>query len=131
LGFLALCLAACSKEKLSYLPVYPTRGRVLQANGQPVMGGRVILVPRDPAVGHRAFGDIGANGNFTLTTYAPRDGVAAGDYIAVVEPHNDGDQGQMKQGQPTPIDSRYQNVRLSGLSVNIHEGDNVIDLTVQ
>jgi hypothetical protein len=65
--------------------LYPVRGQVLFHN-RPAEGATVILQPldnSDPSA-PRPSGEVGSDGWFTLSTFAPGDGAPAGDYVAVV-----------------------------------------------
>ncbi len=63
-------------------PKLYTPNGVVRLDGKAVAGASVTLFPK--AGGRTASGVTDGNGSFTLSTYAPNDGVAAGIYIAVV-----------------------------------------------
>src|SRR5262249_8394021 len=81
-----LLLAGCGGPKRK--AVYPARGKILDAEGKPAVGGTIILhpgsaqaedsQPKPPA-------PVDANGDFILTTYLENDGAPAGEYVATIE----------------------------------------------
>ncbi|MDR0609974.1 MAG: carboxypeptidase-like regulatory domain-containing protein [Planctomycetaceae bacterium] len=75
---LLLCLG-CGNSNLDGL--VPAKG-VLKFNGQPVAGASVIFNPVDQT--RSASGLTDANGNFTMMTLNPGDGVYPGEYIVTV-----------------------------------------------
>jgi hypothetical protein len=87
---LAPLLAGCQQGKEDAVPVYPVSGRVLY-DGKPAAGVKVFLLPTSaptrPQVPAHPHGTTGADGRFTLTTYAEGDGAAAGGYqVALIWP---------------------------------------------
>jgi hypothetical protein len=81
---LALLLAGCGDGRK---PVFPVQGQVLDADGKPAAGAKVIFHPvgdPDPnAV--RPVGVADATGTFKLTTYDQGDGAPSGSYTDAVE----------------------------------------------
>src|SRR5437899_1749312 len=67
------------------LKLYPAKGKVL-LGGKPLEGLTVVLSPiaKDGTTAV-ALGRTGADGDFTLSTYKPGDGAAAGEYIVLVQ----------------------------------------------
>lgn len=78
----ALALLACSCGGRE--PVYPVRGKVLDAGGRPAVGALVVFHPV-AAGAARAVARADADGNFALTTYAEGDGAPAGEYVVTIE----------------------------------------------
>jgi hypothetical protein len=75
-GFAGTAGCGDGRPKL-YTPV-----GVVRLDGKAVAGASVTLFPK--AGGRTASGVTDGTGSFTLSTYAPHDGIAAGSYIAVV-----------------------------------------------
>jgi hypothetical protein len=81
---LAFLVAGCGDGRK---PVYPVRGQVLDADGKPAAGAKVIFHPigiNDPGAA-RPVGVVDDSGEFTLTTYASGDGAPPGNYAVTVE----------------------------------------------
>jgi hypothetical protein len=74
---LALLAAGCGESRK---PVFPVQGKVLDAEGKPASGAKLIFHPiddKDPnAV--RPVGVADESGSFTLTSYNKGDGAPAG-----------------------------------------------------
>jgi hypothetical protein len=67
---------------------YTARGTVVYKDGKPMSGGSIELTTTDDPL-LRVFGDIGADGSFSLTTVkdnARVDGAPAGQYRVMVQP---------------------------------------------
>lgn len=82
----ALLLAAtgCGGEGPYSVKLYPVRGRILLADGQPLAGGSVQFIPSEG--GLPATGEVGQDGSFSLKTFKTREGAAPGRYKVRVEP---------------------------------------------
>jgi hypothetical protein len=63
--------------------VYPVEGTV-KLSGSPLANVNVVYSPVDPEVGRTATGRTNEAGEFTLRTYKPGDGAAAGEYVVLV-----------------------------------------------
>lgn len=63
--------------------VVPVSG-VVEVDGKPLASGAITVVPKD---GRPASGRIGKDGRFTLTSFAPGDGVLTGTHQVVVTAH--------------------------------------------
>jgi hypothetical protein len=84
---------------------YPVTGTITY-NGQLLGSGEVVFAPQVLG-GYQAVGPI-VGGRFTLSTFAPGDGAAAGSYaIAIIAP-----------GVP----AKYQSPSTSGLSADVRKG---------
>src|SRR5262245_22118422 len=90
LGVAALAglgLLACSCGIKDRKTVYPTRIRVVNAQGRPVAAATVGFHPQDAPddARHKPAGTTDAEGNVALTTYEEKDGAPAGEYAVTVE----------------------------------------------
>ncbi len=75
LSLLILLLAGCSAGSSGRPAVVPVSGRVV-FNGQPLAGAHVTFT--NVAANRSAYAKTDADGNFTLTTFAPNDGAVPG-----------------------------------------------------
>jgi hypothetical protein len=79
-----LATAGCSKSPFDLAPV---AGKVT-IDGQPFAEGKVMFAPiaagKSREAGRPAFGKLGADGSFTLGTYAPDDGAVVGEHWVTV-----------------------------------------------
>jgi len=75
----AACLPGCRRGPV----VVPVSG-VVEVDGKPRASGAITVVPKD---GRPASGRIGTDGRFTLTSFAPGDGVLTGTHQVVVTAH--------------------------------------------
>src|SRR5271166_401014 len=83
-AILVFVLTGCNDGRK---PVYPVQGQVLDAEGKPAAGAKVIFHPtedRDPNA-PRPIGVVEADGAFSLTTYYNGDGAPPGAYAVTVE----------------------------------------------
>ena len=90
---LVLLLAGCGESRRS---VFPVRGQVLDADGKPAAGAKIIFHPlddKDPDAA-RPVGIVDEAGAFSLTTYANGDGAPPGSYAVTVE---------WRPAKPTPF----------------------------
>lgn len=76
--YIVVVAAGCSDGR----PKLYTPAGVIRLDGKALVGASVTLFPK--AGGRTASGVTDVNGSFTLSTYAPNDGIAAGTYVAVV-----------------------------------------------
>ncbi|MBR0225700.1 MAG: carboxypeptidase regulatory-like domain-containing protein [Thermoguttaceae bacterium] len=140
-----LCLCAivcgCSKgpKKPSDLPkLYPATVTVTYDDGSPVEGATVALLSQ--TTGGRTWNLTGvtdATGKLVLRTDGNWDGAPAGSYNAIVTKEiGVSDAPTEKGGSETLksitryVDEKYNNPKTSGLTVEIKEGDNQIELKV-
>ena len=73
-------------------PTSPVAGVIL-LDGKPVANAAVHFLPQSEA-GHDATGQTDQNGDFTMSTFKPKDGVVPGDYKVVVSPLGAADTSQ-------------------------------------
>jgi hypothetical protein len=81
---LVLLLAGCGDSRK---PVFPVQGQVLDADGKPAVGAKVIFHPlddKDPNAA-RPIGIVDDAGSFALTTYNKGDGAPQGNYTVTIE----------------------------------------------
>jgi hypothetical protein len=84
---LALVLTGCGDGGIARKPVFPVKGQVLDADGKPAAGAKVIFHPpdvKDPAA-VSPVAIVDEDGSFTLTTYNKGDGAPAGDYAVTIQ----------------------------------------------
>ena len=128
--FLALFASGCSSGD-HWLPVHPTRGRVL-FDGKPIPQAHVTLHPlnsSDPAA-PRPRAIIADDGTFELTTYVANDGAPVGEYAVTIDWwRTDAKPGTQEGDSPPPtnrLPARYSRPATSNLRVRIEPGDNQI-----
>jgi hypothetical protein len=82
----ALAVAGCGESTITQPTVttYPVEGKILLPDGKPLAEGTVTFVPKADT-GRDAVGKIRPDGSFTLTTYKPDDGAAAGEYDVQID----------------------------------------------
>jgi hypothetical protein len=120
--------ASCAKEGRT--PVHPVHGQVL-FEGRPVPNALVVFHPAGELAGGSTLGKphaiAGADGFFTLGTYAADDGAPAGDYAVTVELWLAGTPGVSLESDSTPtnrLPARYANPATSRLTARVGEGAN-------
>src|SRR4051794_38794960 len=64
--------------------VYPVKGKVLLADGSPLKEGHVWFVPTKDSV-LNSYGDISADGSFTLNTGSSGEGAPEGEFKVRIE----------------------------------------------
>lgn len=140
-----LCLCAivcgCSKgpKKPADLPkLYPATVTVTYDDGTPVDGATVALLSQ--TTGGRTWNLTGvtdASGKIVLKTDGNWDGAPAGSYNAIVTKEVTEMEAPVEKGGSDKIksitrfvDEKYGNPKTSGLTVEIKEGDNQVELKV-
>lgn len=124
LGVVTL-VAGCGERVLQALPTHAVKGRVVLRNGKPLSAGRVVFVPVE-GLTPSASGDVAPDGSFTLSTRAPGDGAAAGDYKVRVEPGARPNQ-KISTVARTPFPLKYIDEDSSGVFVTVKAGTNTLD----
>lgn len=76
-----ILFAGCSGGDENRVSVYPVTGKVTMG-GAPVANAIVTFSPQNKQP--VAIGRTDSNGQYSLTTYDPNDGAAAGDYVVLV-----------------------------------------------
>jgi hypothetical protein len=112
----------------SNAPIGTVQGKVT-LNGQPINGGRVVMVGEQPPVELAA--SIEADGSYKMRSYES-DGLPPGRYKVAVSSQGiaDGDEIALA-GSPAPpepagpkIPRKYESVETSGLTADVKPGDN-------
>jgi hypothetical protein len=112
--------------------MYPVRGKVTLADGQPVTEGMVVFERKGEAKeAVTARGEIQADGSYRLSTYRPGDGALPGAYRVLVAPKSDPNAVD-RPAQPPPFDPRYADFKTSGLEYEVKpDGPNDFPITVK
>jgi hypothetical protein len=102
---------------------------VVSVDGKPLNVGLVTFDPQES--GSSAYGNIGADGTYTLYT-GRQEGLASGEYGVSVTAYEPSD-APGPQGGPPPmgkslIAERYRSPSTSGIKLNVEPGDNRLDL---
>lgn len=132
-GGVAALLAGCGPGRV---PTYPATGTVT-AGGKPATGVVVTLIPVDPrTLSLTAYprGEVGSDGRYTLTTFAPNDGAPAGEYKLTLR-WPEGRTGKAKalaeaQGEGGGTDrlkAKYSDPAATPWAVTIRAGGNTLD----
>ncbi len=102
-------------------PTYPVQG-MLMIDGQPAKDAQVILHPvggeNFDERGARPTGKVQADGSFELTTYHPRDGAPAGQYVVTIYW---AENPAALEPSPDRLKGRFLNPAQSSLNVTIEE----------
>lgn len=121
----ALCCASCSSQQT----LYPVQGKVFFAE-KPAHGAVVVFHPandKSPRA-RRPSGVVDEKGSFTLGTYSPGDGAAAGEYLVAIAWLEDRSKRDPATGEvPNKLPNRYADPETSKLRVTIKEGPNDLE----
>jgi hypothetical protein len=105
--------------------VYEVKGRVLLADGKPLKGGFVTLVPKgDLPLSPGA--EIGPDGTFSVVTGGSGEGAPAGDYKVRVEAPQFGTPAPRSRKKPV-VPVRYTDEDSSGLVITVKPEANRLD----
>jgi hypothetical protein len=118
-GIGAVFLAGCGRTKFNTTPppkVYPVKGKVLLANGEPVLGGIIKFHPKT-TLGAEASGEIGPDGSFELTTIVKNDGALPGSYTVSIDPYFKG--GRPAKVPASRVPSKFGAAATSGVTVEV------------
>lgn len=117
--------AGCGGSGPPNVATYKVDGQVLLADGKPLTTGHVTFVPtQTEGAALPASGEIGADGRFSLTTRAPGDGAAVGDYrVRIDVPPTPTPRG--KSNRPFP--QKYTDIDNTDIAVSIKAGSNTLD----
>jgi hypothetical protein len=124
----AVFVAGCGPKFNTTPPpkLYPVKGKVLLASGEPVSGGVITFHPTNMR-GAEASGEIGKDGSFELTTIVKNDGALPGSYTVSVSPYfKDGRYSAVPASRVPP---KFGAPETSGLSAEVEERDN--DLRIE
>jgi hypothetical protein len=128
-GLLAAAMAAAAgcgrSDSLPSYQVYEVKGRVLLADGKPLPGGFVTLVPKgDLPLSPGA--EIGPDGTFSVVTGGSGEGAPAGDYKVRVEAPQLGTPAPRSRKKPV-VPVRYTDEDSSGLVITVKPEANHLD----
>lgn len=113
-----LAVSGCGSDQV---PVWPTKGKVLFADGSPVRTGNIEF--ESELHGLTASGRIQPDGSFVLGTYTPSDGAAAGIHKVIIVQLviNDGTINHtMDHGKAVP--AVFASYETSGLKATVAQG---------
>jgi hypothetical protein len=128
LALLAGLTGCGSSDGVGRVTVYPVKGKVLLANGQPLTSGRVVFFPMGDLV-IESSGTIGPDGSFSLKTGAFGEGAPAGEFRVKIEP-DDSKLAVAKPGtrnasrRKLPFPPKYADEETSGLKVTVKPESN-------
>jgi hypothetical protein len=99
-------------------------------NEQPLKGAMVVFHPvgQYPSDLPKPLAWTDAEGRFNLTTERPGDGVPLGQYTVTVECRERTYSGAEKVKGRNLLPTRYSKAQTSGLTIDVHEGDNDLPL---
>ena len=129
-GLLTALAAGCGKTATPLRPneSYPTRGRVVTADGQPFRFGRIVLVPKGAAAPDEpeTFGHVKEDGTFQIDTRH----IKPGPYDVYLLGYNPSIASDPLPSGITPseIPLQFQNPKTARLTVAIKEGENDLGL---
>jgi hypothetical protein len=126
----AVFVAGCGPKFNTTPPpkVYPVKGKVLLAGGEPVSGGIITFHPKN-RLGHEASGEIGRDGSFQLTTIVKDDGALPGSYTVSVNPYFK--DGRVTTVPASPVPPKFGEPETSGLTVEVEEQDNYLKIELK
>lgn len=110
----ATLLAGCAESERS-----DVTGRVTRHDGSPLIGATVTARSRE--TGRWATGVTGADGEFSLGTETPGEGLPAGDYYVVIQE----DRGETDR-RPATIPQKYAKPSASGLTLKVEPGQSAL-----
>jgi hypothetical protein len=124
LAALLLTLPGCKERRK---PVFPVRGKVLDARGKPAAGALLTFHPagaEDPGT-PKPVAKVEEDGSFSLTTYAKGDGAPEGEYTVTLT---------WPAQKKTPFDPEggdrlkgaYANPRTSTIRFTVQQGENEV-----
>jgi hypothetical protein len=124
----ALLVGGCGHKFNTTPPpkVYPVKGKVLLAGGEPVSGGIITFHPEN-RLGHEASGEIGTDGSFQLTTIVKGDGALPGSYTVSVNPNFK--DGRISRVPASRVPPKFGAPETSGLTAEVAAKDN--DLKIE
>jgi hypothetical protein len=111
--------------------VAPVSGVVTYA-GKPVPTGTVVFMPLES--GPPAYGNIGPDGHFTLSTYSPGDGAVVGKHAVMITALEQLPPELANNPNRLPkmlIPLKYNDTRTSTLTAEVASGDNTIDFPLK
>jgi hypothetical protein len=126
--FLAATLGCSTGPKL-----YPVHGKVVYADGSPMLGGAIMFEAVDNPLKIMSQGTIdNENGTFTLTTYKDGDGAMAGAYRVIIRGRRSNPKSEVVDpvtiGQVHP---RFMSFDTSGLEYTVEPKKNEFVITIE
>jgi hypothetical protein len=121
-------LAGCSRGGR---PVARVSGVITYA-GKPVPNGTVVFMPVES--GPPAYGNIGPDGRYTLSTYSPGDGAAVGRHavmITALEQLTPAEANNPNRMPKPLIPRKFTDIKTSGLTADVADCDNLIDFQLK
>ena len=97
---------------------------VVSYHDKPLEHGRVVF---HPEAGRPAFGDIGADGAFILTTRNPEDGALIGNHRVTIHCDKASNPADAFSDRVSLIPTRYQDPETSGLTAEVEAGSNTFN----
>ena len=130
------CLVASGCRPAGSVPTVPASGRIVYA-GKPVANVDVVFTP---AHGRRGFATTDAEGRFTISTFARRDGAVPGKHVVTLSPHQQA--GKVIEDSfaaratakvdAIPFPKRYTSTEDSGLIVDLGDkGSRNLELALE
>lgn len=101
---------------------YPVSGTVKFADGTPLTGGSVEFrnITDDITKQVNARGEIGPDGKFQLTTFAPNDGALAGEHqVCIFPPSYEIPSNLSSEPPPNPLQRKFMAYETSELQYNV------------
>lgn len=127
LSVFALAVSGCGPSK-DVPATAPVEGTVTY-QGEPVESGTVTFFPEG---GERpASGLLGANGEFTLTTYEKGDGAVLGTHKVVVVSMKDSATVGTGTSMDSAIPLKYSTPDTTPLSYEVEEGQNTFEISLE
>lgn len=123
----SLLLLGCNSDRL---PTAPVRGKVTY-QGKELTHGTVMFVPEK---GPAATGEIQRDGTYVLKTYRDGDGAVLGRHTVAITVLEDTSGRLPEERTPLPkmlLPPKYSNNKQSGVTANVEDKDNVIDLPLK
>jgi hypothetical protein len=119
-----------SADGPTVVKVYPVTGKVVLANGSPLKGGHIWLVPTKDSVMNSS-GEIGPDGTFTISTGPSGDGAPPGEFKVRIEPATpvraSRAQGNRPDPRTLPFPEKYLDEDTSELKVTVRADSNQLE----
>ncbi len=118
--------SACDKGGLETVPV---SGRVTY-QGKPLASGTITFSPENKESGHAAWGNLDAEGRYSLTTIKINDGALPGEYRVAVVSFVPGTETAVSRGKRA-IPEKYSRHADSGLTATVGDGSATLDFDLK
>jgi len=120
---IALALSGCGSGK------YPVHGTVTLEDGTPLTKGLLVFERVDGGPPITARGNVGPDGQFTISTEKPGDGVPPGRYKVLINPMDASDVPD--ELKTLPFDIKYTKFDTSGLEYTVQSGPNDFEIKLE